>query len=1093
MRRLTPGFKYITITAFWLLAASFSFSALGQLGISYQFAKPKEYENKVLQSEKSQDKKFNFSRRVYQNTITRFNYYFNANNKLNDILERAKSSHRDDYASLLPFYNYSPETIAADSVQLDSLTYKSQTGIAIHDLRGDWIDNLYLLWGIAYHYQQKYDSAYLMLQFINYSFAPKKEDGYNKIIGSALDGNMAYSVANKESGNITKKTFTQPPSRNDAFIWQIRNHIALKEYSEANSLITVLKEDPLFPKRLQNDLAEVQAYMHYKLQNWDSSASYLTKALGNATNQHERGRWEYLIGQMYEQAKNFEQAEEFYAKTIKHTTDPVLEIYARLASIRVNKDGGDNYIEENIATLLKMARRDKYTDYRDILYYTAAQMELERKNIPGAINLLERASHYTTQANPLQRNRIFLQLADLSFDSRKYRPSANFYDSIVVTPDDPFDPEDIAIKKKNATDLALQFEIVERQDSIQRIALLPEEERRAYVKKLARQLRKQQGLKEEGSFSTGGGNTLSSSKTPPPSLFNNDNKGEWYFNNNSLKQRGNGDFKSKWGTRPNVDNWRRSSAVAAKGRGLNQQLSNDPLSQNLNATAVDLNQEITSDLLYSRLPLTPELLKTSNDSIQMAQFEIGRIYIQTLEECALGVPTLEAVVERFPEHPKMEGILFNLYYCYNKQGYIAQANAVKKTMTNKFGDSNFTAIINTGKNPAVVDTAVATKAYEDVYDLFIEGNFAQAKAQKKIADSTYGDNYWTPQLLYIESVYYIKQREDSVATKTLTSLINKFNGTPMAAKATNLLDVLSRRQQIEDELTNLVLPAITDDDTLQQTAPTLVIPKQRQLVADSAKAKTDIATIDKNKANSNINIAKPTIQPVKTTAPPVVDTVAKPTIDTVKTTPKIDSVIAKPKPVIDTVKAQPKIDSVIKKPVIDSPVLQTKPVIDSIKTQPKTVDTPAVKPKPVIDTPLITQAPVVKPKPVVADNEYYFDTDAPQYVLIVLNKVDPVFVSEARNAFARYNKDAFFNKTMTAELNNLTTDNRLLLISPFKNVAEATTYLNEVKPKAATDIIPWLKGGKYTFHIISERNLKLLQTTKDVDAYIEFLQKNISL
>ncbi len=43
----------------------------------------------------------------------------------------------------------------------------------------------------------------------------------------------------------------------------------------------------------------------------------------------------------------------------------------------------------------------------------------------------------------------------------------------------------------------------------------------------------------------------------------------------------------------------------------------------------------------------------------------------------------------------------------------------------------------------------------------LEGNFKEADCTKKIADSIYGENYWTPQLLYIEAVYYIKQRDDS--------------------------------------------------------------------------------------------------------------------------------------------------------------------------------------------------------------------------------------------------------------------------------------------------------------------------------------------
>ena len=62
-----------------------------------------------------------------------------------------------------------------------------------------------------------------------------------------------------------------------------------------------------------------------------------------------------------------------------------MDIYARLFLIRVNKDGGENYIEKNIATLVKMAKKDKYQDYRDIIYYMAAQMELERNNTDGAL------------------------------------------------------------------------------------------------------------------------------------------------------------------------------------------------------------------------------------------------------------------------------------------------------------------------------------------------------------------------------------------------------------------------------------------------------------------------------------------------------------------------------------------------------------------------------------------------------------------------------------------------------------------------------------------------------------------------------------
>src|SRR5205809_2739525 len=211
--------------------------AYGQLGISYQLKKPPEFDNRTLRSEKSDKGKFGFPKRFIQNTITHYNYVYNANNKLNEILGRAKLAFKDDYSQLLPFYNYSLDVTAVDTTQLDSISYKSQTGLALHDLRNDWADNLYLLWGITYYLKKDFDSAFMMFQFINYAFAKKEKDGYYKNIGSKQDGNNAFTIATKENNSLPNQVFSTPPSRNEAFIWQIRNFLAQDLYTEAASLI----------------------------------------------------------------------------------------------------------------------------------------------------------------------------------------------------------------------------------------------------------------------------------------------------------------------------------------------------------------------------------------------------------------------------------------------------------------------------------------------------------------------------------------------------------------------------------------------------------------------------------------------------------------------------------------------------------------------------------------------------------------------------------------------------------------------------------------------------------------------------------------
>jgi len=146
-------------------------------GLSFDLPKPKKFENRQLRSEKTGEKKFTIPRKFMQNTTTHYNFYFNANEKIKQVLERAKAAHKDDYTKLLSFYNYGFEQTAQYKTDLDSVIYKATAGILLHDLRSNWVDNLYLLMGRAYYLKKDFDSAYLTFQYLNYAFAHKEKDG----------------------------------------------------------------------------------------------------------------------------------------------------------------------------------------------------------------------------------------------------------------------------------------------------------------------------------------------------------------------------------------------------------------------------------------------------------------------------------------------------------------------------------------------------------------------------------------------------------------------------------------------------------------------------------------------------------------------------------------------------------------------------------------------------------------------------------------------------------------------------------------------------------------------------------------------------
>ncbi len=262
------------VTSIIFYSFFFCLNVSGQAGVDYDLRKPEKYENRTLGYEKTTETKWTVPRAFIQNTITHYNWYFNANNKLNDILARAKMQFREDYTQLLPFYNYTLETTARDKRNLDSVIDKVNSAVLLHDLRNSWDDNLYMLMGRAYLYKNNLDSAHIIFQFINYAFAPRDPDGYALPIGSNQEeGSNSFTIASSEKRNIAKKIFSEPPSRNEALIWLIRTYFQQEKLTKGAVLIEILKHDPNFPARLQPSLHEMQALWFYKIKQYDSAAN----------------------------------------------------------------------------------------------------------------------------------------------------------------------------------------------------------------------------------------------------------------------------------------------------------------------------------------------------------------------------------------------------------------------------------------------------------------------------------------------------------------------------------------------------------------------------------------------------------------------------------------------------------------------------------------------------------------------------------------------------------------------------------------------------------------------------------------------------
>jgi hypothetical protein len=293
--------------------------------------------------------------------------------------------------------------------------------------------------------------------------------------------------------------------------------------------------------------------------------------------------------------------------------------------------------------------------------------------------------------------------------------------------------------------------------------------------------------------------------------------------------------------------------------------------------------------------------------------------------------------------------------------------------------------------------------------MFIEGNFTEALQQKKQLDAQYGKNYWTPQLLYIEAVFHVKQRQDSLATLVLKDIIALYPKSPLKDKAQNMIDVLKRRSEIEAYLTALQVTRAADDAPIK--------------VADD---------------------------PVKVVPPPVQPTVPQPTT----TTPPPD-------------------------PQLNAPVNN-----QAAPTQAPSKSDPGIKP-------LVTATGIKidtskKLLPALVYKSFTMALNDPHYMVMLLDKLDPVYVNEARNALNRYHREIGNGQPIEIKKDTLSANQNLLVFVQFANAEEAFDYYEKVK-RAAPVEVSWLPANKYSFFIITEPNLQLLKTNKDMIGYTKLL------
>ena len=800
-------------------------------------------------------KKYTLGRRAYQNTVSKFNYIFHANEELTEIIKDARAYLEEDYTTLIPFYDY--DLANTSKKDIDSIIYRCNANVVLHDLRSNWVDDAYLLLAKAYLFHKNFDTAGSLLQYINYAF-DAKEAGMDIPIGSNLRNTKGqFSIATKEDN----KFYENRNIRNESMLWQARNYFEINSLNEGLSLLQLLKTDAFFPKRLHPFLFEQLAYGYYQSENYDSAATYLTKGLSNAPDKFSKTRWYYLIAQLWEKSDNLANAYNWYKKAHSDALNPLISVYAKINLIKIDFKQTKTPWLELANSLQKMSRREKYKPYTDIIYFEMAKLAIQNKDIERANEWLL-VSIKKNENGLKQKQKAFELLADINYKSSNYAVATLAYDSLTLILKTNPDFEKIALRKKWLPIILKNDITIQQQDTLQYIYTLAENMQQAYLQKwelneknkteklstlfmdevkqaaLANEALTNQGnnnnfgnngLGNNYASNNGGNNGFSNTSNnygnnSTGNYTNNQSQGvsgvsDFYFENKNTVEIGKQNFTQKWGNRPNVDQWRRKTSSTIVYKSINpadatqSRYTTDSTSKtstSISTTEITKEKATTHQLISSK-----EELSKSKMELNKSSFENAQIFLFQLNDFEKALPLYQKVINLNIDDTITERSLLDLASEYIHQGNRTTSDSLIAIVEAKFPKGVYITKKTTIENKKSLEKQLEAD-YKEAYFLAQIGNWTTLSNKASQLDTQLKKTKWFAPYQFLKVKMYAQQRMDSLAFVLLDSIIYLHQNESIRDRAKNIIEELKKRKETELYLSKL------NADSLKSVAMTKI-------------------------------------------------------------------------------------------------------------------------------------------------------------------------------------------------------------------------------------------------------------------------------
>lgn len=713
-----------------------------------------------------------------------FNALFNGQVAMDQRLQELRTAHKDDYFDVLrvdPYdefeVNMNPTNITVKEPQNEGVRFMGRAAggeflenensnlsgfekaeekalkvIENHSMmirgqeRNRLIERAYLMLGQARYYQGKPFQALDALQYAQ---------------------NLQFDKHEKEAQYF-------------AALAQIQ---AGNKYAAAEILDPMYNNEEL-DKTMKANVAKQLAWLFYKENDLESALNGLDRAIEFTKSKDEEARLNYIQGQLLTKLGRIDEANDKFFRAYKLKPGFEMEARAQVAAA-LNFDPLSHNYADYRSRMMKMYNTGTYETYRNEFLYALGKIEERRDSIKLAEKTYLKALK-EEQSDPRFRAETFAAMGDLKFAQSDYVYAGAYYDSAVTAISEGKRKEELTLFRDNLRAVMDKYYLVQRNDSILRIAAMSDTDRNKFFEDYISDLKTRDELKrqEEEEQIT---EFLTQTKRSSFSNSFEDNSGKFYFYSANAKSNGESEFRRIWGDRQLTDNWRLSSAGSSvadqKAELTGTASANDPRRYEL-------------DFYLEQLPKTAIALKNLKVERDTTELSLGLDYYDKFKDRRLATSTLEHLISTPPDS---EDVLLKSYYNLyriNKEENPVLSEKYKELVLNEFPNTIYAEfILNPQQDFSEENSPEVLALYDEAFKAYKEEDFALVKEKAETSFAQYPMAKINAKFALLNAYADAKLSGEDAYRASLERILILYPGTAEADHAQKLLNLLNGKTQ----------------------------------------------------------------------------------------------------------------------------------------------------------------------------------------------------------------------------------------------------------------------------------------------------------